>query len=373
MYKLYVRDQYLNKIAEIDDYQSFDFVQKFNTPGTWVLELPTQTIAAKELVKKKAGIIVQKGNQVIFNGIVTLRNRKWNAEADVLTVSGYDDLIHLHRALAYPVPLGPPYTAKAYDVRTGLAEAVIKQYVDVNIGAGARSDRKVLAVDADRGLGKNVTGRARFHNLNDLISSLAKVGGDLGYKVTIKDKQLVFQVYQSTNKTKEVIFSPLLGNLVDFEYNLEDPEVNYAIVGGGGEGTSRTLLERGDSTSIAEYGRIEAFIDRRDTTELAELTQAMDEELTSKSLKTSLSISPIDTEGMMYGVDYNLGDKVAVILTQGNEVIKDVIREVRISINDKGETITPVVGTPESIGNPLLKVFNSVKKAQRQISNLERR
>lgn len=407
MYKIYVRDKDLNRVAEVDDYHSLDLIPRFNNPGSWALDLPIVSDAAKEIVKQKSGVIVQKDGQTIFSGPVTSRKRMWNADEDKITVTGYDDLIYIYRSLAYPVPLGPPYTSQAYDIRTGVAETIIKQFVDVNIGPNARSDRRIqnLILQPDQGLGKTVTGRARFHSLIELFRMLALAGGDLGFRIVQVDKSLEFQVYQPSDKTKEVVFSPLLGNLIDFEYLTADPDTNYVVVGGGGEGTARTILERGDSTSISKYGRIESFVDRRDTTDQAELEQSLNEELAQKAERTGLSIVPIDIEGTSFNANYNLGDKVSVILTQPKEivdtetlnyflsvnqpseeertriyqiqekleVIKDVIREVKITLTPSGENISPMIGTPDITSNSILGIFDKMKQIQRRMSNLERR
>jgi hypothetical protein len=406
-YKIYVRDAYLNRVAEVDDFKFLDMVLRFNSPSSWALDLPTDSFAARELIKPKAGIIVVRDGQTILSGMVTNRKRKWDSSGDITTVTGVDDTIWLARRLAYPVPNGPPYSASEYDVRTGAAETVMRQYVDYNAGANARSERRVpgLVLAADQGRGKTVTGRARFHVLLEILQSLALAGGDLGFRIVQVGKNLEFQVYEPSDKTKTAIFSPLLGNLREFEYSSDDAEANYVIVGGQGEGTARTFVERGDSASITKYGRIESFLDRRDTTDSTELNQAIDEELAQKAEQMSLSISPIDTEQLQFGRDYGLGDKVSVVITHPNEiveveeinyfiseyqavpfqnerirkiqekidVIQDVVREVKISITPEGESVVPSVGTPESLSSSILGIFDAVKKLHKRISNLERR
>lgn len=407
MYQIYVRDQYLNRVAEVEDYQNLDVILRFNTTGSWALTLPFDCLAAKELVKRKAGIIVKRNGETIFSGPVTRRNRKWDGEGDKLTISGTDDLKWLECSLGFPSD--PPYTTKAYDVRTGVAETIIREYVEENIGASARAERQLpgLILAADEGRGNKVTGRARFHTLLELNQKLALAGGDLGFRLVQGiSNHLQFQVYEPTDKTSTVIFSPLLGNLLSFEYETEDAEANYVIVGGGGEGSERIFVEKGDSSSITKYGRIESFVDQRNTEDIDELWQSADEELLEKAEKTSLRISPIDTEALAFGRDYNLGDKVSVVLTQPNEiveieqlyyflsayqttpivmnervrkiqekleVIQDVIREVNISITPDGEVISPSIGTPESGGKQVLGIFDKMRKIRKRISNLERR
>lgn len=416
MYKIYVRDQSFNRVAELDDYTSLEMIIRFNAVGSWILVLPTDTDAAKELSKPKSGIIVVKNGTTLLSGPVTSRNRKWNSNEDSITFGGSDDNVHLFRNLAYPIinrlfsesffPFFPirlaPSTDEAYDVRTGTAESIMKEYVSANIGPNARHDRRKVYIEPNTGLGKTVTGRARFHSLLELCQSLALSGGGLGFRLAQVNKILEFQVYQPTDNTTSVFFSPLLGNLLDFEFSSEDPETNSIILGGGGEGVERILLEKGNSTNIAKFDRIETFVDKRDSTDITELYQTLDEELTAKGEKTSLSITPIDTPSLMFGRDYNLGDKVSVVLTQPNEqvtietlhyfisayqivpeefertrkiqekleVIKDVVREIKITITPEGERISPVIGTVESLTGK--GIFDRIKRITKRVSNLER-
>ncbi len=378
MYELFVRDKYFTKVAQIDDFQSLDAVLRFNAPGTWVLELPSNTEAVQLLTNQKAGIVVEKDGKTLFSGPVTGINRKWDKDGDRYTINGYDDLIYLQRNLAYPVTSGPPYTAQDYDVRTGKAETIMKAYLNANIGSSAPSRRKIeITTGIDSGLGNTITGRARFQTLLELLTSLALMGGKLGFRVVQVNNALQFQVYQPSKK-KNVVFSPTLGNLAAFEYTTEDPETNYVIVGGSGEGKARTILEEGDSTSISTYGRIETFLDRRDTTDTTELTQALDEELSSKSNQMSLSITPIDTDSLSFGTDYNLGDRATVILTESDNPaffgnITDVISEVKISLTSTGVEVTPTVGTPDSLKGHMKSFYNKIKTINKRLSNLERR
>ncbi|AND39551.1 siphovirus ReqiPepy6 Gp37-like family protein [Cytobacillus oceanisediminis] len=404
MYHLFVRDANFNRVEPIEDFTSLEIIQRFNSVGSWMLEMSTDSKAAKEIIKPKSGIVVVRDGKTILSGTVTSRKRVWNSNNDRLTIVGADDNVWLNRRIVYPEIAGD-FSLNSYDIRKGNAETVMKQFVDVNAGSTALPERKILSTEINRGIGKQVTGKGRFNNLLDFLQALALAGGDIGFKVVQVNKQLEFQVYQPADKTKSAFFSPLLGNLMSFEYTHDNPETNYTIVGGGGEGADRIIKQRGDSSSIAEYGRMESFIDQRNTTELDELEQSITEELAEKAHKTSLSISPIDTDMLAFGRDYNLGDKVSVVLTQPNEVVtietlnyflsayqsasidiervrkvqeklqvlQDVVREIKITITPEGESISPMVGTPDSTGNSILGIFKKMNKFNKRISNLERR
>jgi hypothetical protein len=380
-YKLYVRDQNFNRVAEIDDYSKLEIVLNFNMIGTWQLELPSNSNAAYELIKPQAGIIVLRNGQTLFSGPTKIVNRKWNKSGDKITVSGFDDNIFLQRSLAYPVTSGPPYTAQAYDVRTGKAETIMKAYLNANIGSGAQSNRKInITTDTDLGLGLTVTGRARFQTLMELFGGLALAGGDMGFKVVQSNNALLFTTYIPSDKTSTVIFSPLLGNLIDFEYTLTAPDENYVIAGGTGEGTARIFAEQGDSDSISVYGRMEHFIDSRDVSSTSELLQSVQNELVQMAEQTALSITPIETNAIQFGRDYNLGDKVTVVITQENDsggqdiiqTIQDVIREVKFTIDKDGEVVSPFVGTPDTLSHNSINIFSKMKKMDKRIKNIER-
>jgi hypothetical protein len=403
-YTLYVRDQYLNRVAEIENYQSLTLKPQFNLVGTWVLTLPMNSPAAFELIKPKSGIIVVRDGITIFSGPVMQKQRKWSKDEDTLTINGYDDNVVLQHFIALPTQIGPPYNAD-YDVRTGPAESIIKQYVDANIGSRSQSNRKQnITIETDQARGTTVTGNARFNTLLDLCGTLALAGGGLGFRVVQNGNTMQFQVYQPTDKTTSVIFSPLLGNLIDFNYTETSPQANYIIAGGTGQGVDRTTYENGDSTSIATYGRIEEFLDQRNTTDMAQLQQSVDTELSQKANQTNLSMTTIDTEGMAFIHDYNLGDKVIAILTQPefiqeideldyfislyqtgsitieklkeiqvvSTIINDVIRQVAITIDQNGETINPVIGSPDSTVRPGLNIFTKIKQINKRLINLER-
>jgi hypothetical protein len=403
MYTIYIRDANFNRVGEITDFNKLELVPRFNNVGSFVLDLPTNTRAAKELIKPKSGIIVKRDGRTTFSGTVTSRSRSFGNQ-DVMTFSGKDDNVYLARTLAYPVP-GGNFSLSDYDVRTGKAETIMKQYVDYNCGLSALPERRLLTLAPDTGLGNTITGRARFHSLLELLQSLALNGGGLGFNVVQVGNALEFQVYMPGDKTRTALFSPLLGNLSSFDYSSEDPESNFVIVGGGGEGAERILLQKSDNTSVTNFGRIETFIDQRNMSDTVELNQSLDEELASKAEKVSLNFTPVDTPQLSFGRDYGLGDKVTIVLTQPNEVIsvetiyyfisayqtvdvtsenvrkiqqklqvvQDVVREVKISIDSNGETIVPFIGTEDSLSKDVPKIFNDMKKTKKRISNLERR
>lgn len=336
------------------------------------------TDAASLLSAKGAGIIVERNGVVLLSGPVRKLERRWSKDEDDLVAWGPDDTFVLTTRIALPVPSGPPYSSSAYDVRTGVASTIIRQYVDVNAGPGAVVQRQVagLALAADPGIGTTVTGRARFHWLIELAQSLAQTGGGLGFRVVQVGTTRQFQVYQPADKTATAIFSRDLDNLAGHEYSLAAAGANYVYAGGGGVGTARTIVEGQDSQSVVDWDRVETFLDRRDTTDPTELQQAITDELAARAQQADIRLSPVDTEGLAFGTDYGLGDKVTAVID--TVPLRDLIRQVNITLTAAdGEVVEPAVGTaalaqvvPTFFASPVVAPRDA--RADRRLSNLER-
>jgi hypothetical protein len=55
------------------------------------------------------------------------------------------------------------------------------------------------------------------------------------------------------------------------------------------------------------------------------------------------------------------------------DVVQDIVREVKITIDSNGETIQPTVGTSDSTPSIAFGLFDKMTKAFKRIGNLERR
>lgn len=370
---LEVRDASLQRVRQIDDWTSAELIVRFNRPGGWQVEGLPSTGAAAAALTPGAGFVATRNDTTFLSGPLDWPSRRWDLTHDHLEVAGPDDLCHLWDRIAHPVPATGVFASSAYDVRTGIAETIIRQYVDVNAGPSALSARRVsgLTLAADTALGSTVTGRARLQQLGDLLTNLALAGGDLGFTVAQSGAGIVFDVYQPRDLTSTVIFSADLENLGELLYDQRAPTANHIYVGGGGEGTARTFIEGGDSASVSAWNRrIEQFVDQRQTTDTAELAQKRDEELAAGAERTTLAIGPVDTDAFAFGDDYGLGDQVTCIVD--GIAIEQVIREVRVELTPDGENVTPVLGSPRAV-DPSRSLFEQVRQLAVRVNNQERR
>lgn len=376
-----VRNSSLVRVGQLTakDLVGFTAVLRFNKVGSWKVVLPVGHVLAEELKQPGAGIVISNSSGVILSGPTTavVTNQSTEDVTGTYTITGVDDSVLLSERLAYPTPSTADVTLQtsAYDVRTGVAETVMKQYVDVNIGPGAPSVRKIaaLTVQATAGLGSSVTAQARFQPLQELFEGLADVAG-LGFTIEQSGSNLQFQVYAPNDRSAYVRLDLDNGRLTKSEYSYSQPKATRAIVGGSGDLTARTFLERTTSFSLASevtWGRrIEVFNDQRSTSETAKLQQYGDELLaTDGKTLISVSISPTDDQSMLFGTDWNLGDKVTCVV--GTAELIAVVTEIGILVTEEGVRIGATVGEPRTLDYETQLLSIQADQASR-ISKLER-
>lgn len=365
-YDIKVRDLNDNFVGMIDQFDVLDIRLRFNAVGSWMVQ---STRADSALLGFGGGVSIQRNDATITSGPLTVVKRKWNRRGGNIQKSfGNDDNIWLRRRWASPEPSGPPYTNDSHDEEADVAETVMKEYVDVNVGPNANVDRQELTIEADAATGDSISMRARFDLLLDLLQSSAIKGGGLGFQVVDKE----FQVFTPTDRTGTIVFSEEYQNLEEYEYTVKAPQANYVLAAGQNEGVNRDFQESGDSASIITYGRIERFIDQRQLATDAELLASVNEELDAAGDEFSYTFLPISIMGMELKDDYWLGDKITVVID--GVTIQDIIREIRIKVDRKnGERITPIVATDKLRPGFFSQLARQNKQVEARILNLERR
>lgn len=374
-YTIYVRNASLQLVGQLDLFSQLDFVLRFNGWGTFALEIGADNPQALNLTTIGNGIIIQRNNVTLFSGPIR-RIEYRGVASNTVMISGVDDLFWLTGRQAWPVVTDVPgnvsrFAASAYDTRTGVGETIIKQYVDYNGGPHAISYRQIpgLSIETDAARGSSVTASARFDELvtakNDGLLQQLAIAGGLGFRVVQIGTALQFQVYVPTDRTNAVKFSREFGNLADYTYVIDASAVeNYVLTAGGGQGTARTFSEGSDATSIATYGRFEQFVDQRQTSDATQLAQAVTANLLAGKQQLNFNGTLAETKAIQYQTDFNLGDKVSVIV--GGNQLTEVIRELHITLDTTaGETVTPVIGTPDAA--QIMAAFSGISQALQQL------
>lgn len=363
IWTLYVTDRVGTRQAQIDPYETCTVIARANDVSTWSLTLPTDTDAGRIFAADTFARLEARLDDIVFrSGPVAHLERTVDIDGDMLAVTGVDDTIWLKARNAHPQPgtAAPPYSTTAYDVHTGQLTTVLGELVNVNAGPGAVAARQVpgLTVPPPAPAGGVVTVNARWQNLLQLMQDTAR--GIVIFSIV----DLKFQAVVPADHG--VVFSQGLETLAGWKVTAEAPTVNKVVVAGQGQLAARLIREAQDSTSIGTWGLYEQFQDRRDTAVVADLDQAAGDTLAAGVKPTTVVFTPLDTPGQEFGHDWNLGDTVTVVA--GGLTVIDEVREVTVTLDDNGATVTPSVGTPAGD----LALFRSLAGLDRRVRQLER-
>jgi len=342
-------------------FTKLEVVQRFNEPDSISLTLPALSPwlglaqPGNRVVVIRDGGILSAG-PIEFPGALT-----WDADDDEyadpgqVVVSSTDDSVWLGCRVTYPDPAHAANAqTAAFYTNTANAEVAMRDLVTKNAASGAPlTVRRVpnLVLGSLASVGSSVSVRTRFEPLSDALRSAALAGGGLGYRVVQDSGQLKFEVYQPTDRSGSVRFSRGLRNLRAIRYQAAGPTTTVAIVGGDGTGSTRTVVERINSSAVAVWGRIETFVNDSSSS-TTDLNQSGDEALATGGERAQLSVRAIDTPLQRFGVDYQLGDKVTVEIYPGLE-LSDVVRAVTITATPNGgEVVEPQIGTDSTSSEP---------------------
>lgn len=375
-YDVLVRNPDGTKGGPIKNYREMKCLLRWNDVGSIALSLDAENPAVPLLDAPGAGVIVRRAWRNPFTGrlgpmeyLISGYVDHPESSADTRTegsgppaepepgaysLLAYDDLVALRDRWTWPVPTAAwDAQPDAYHVLTGSTEGVIRGFVAAHTGteAGRPERRTILRQTPNQARGRDVRRRTRFENLLTLCQLLAEPAG-LGFRALQAGDAPYFDVYQPQDRSAEVKFTVGRNNLVSRRYHRACSTGNWIGLGAGGEGTARILRSTSDPASINRWGRrVEAFVDRRDTTDETELADALAEALAEHADTEELELSVQDTDQVAFGRDYGLGDIVTAIFDRYS--VTAVVRQVEISVDGKGlETITPTLGGSGAGGDP---------------------
>lgn len=340
--------------------------------GTWTMALADDDLS-REVVEGWR-IIATEDGQTVFSGTVLSYGGDVGDES--LTIFGIDDTALLGFRVTYPDPTKPAeqQSDAAYYRRTGPAADVINDMVWRNVLGGAMPARRIspsaTSPAGGGGLGSAVTANLRYKNVLEESRTLARLGG-----VTFEASQdegsdrIVLRFRVPEDLTDWAWFSRGDGGgLTGGTYSLAAPTVTNVLVAGQGQGTARTIKEHAAAPSA--WGlRIEQFQDRRDTDDPAELEQAGTETLAEGAASASATVEVEEVPGLVYGIDYRLGDIVRVDF--GRAQIDEPIRAVELNGDPFGRAVKLTLGdhATEDDNNPVWD--KQIRALARRLRGLE--
>jgi len=395
-----IRSVNLGRIGAVnlDDIDKLQFIKRYRNVGSFALALPAESNAVPLLAQPGRGIVIRGRVEdsapslisgvivpanpnygVLFSGPVTNWVKSESAGDPIggFTFMGSDDNIHLADALAYGDPANVASAqAKAYDVRSGVAETVMRDYVAANIvsgsSLGSRAVPGVVLNPADLGRGGAVSGRARFKVLGGLLNELGVQGG-VGFDMVQNGSEIWFEVYEPVDKSNTIVMNIENDQLDSTAYGFAAPSATRALVAGQGEGKDRMVVQRTTAESLAaevDWGRKpERFKDRRDAELLADLELEGDTVVTENGhVITSLSVAPTNDSTMDYGRHWRLGDLVKVIVD--DQPLVAVVSEALVMLTPDGIVTSATIGEPTGFDFES-KIIANQEQASKRISNLE--
>ncbi|MDQ8703305.1 hypothetical protein RCO28_12515 [Streptomyces sp. LHD-70] len=288
-YRILVRGNVYNGerriLGEVDTWIKLDFTVRFNQPGTWQLLVKSGTYQEGLLTQGRGIVIYQDGvTEPVFSGQIDAFERYWTTDQHTATgsvfVGGKCDNQFPYGYLAFPgitgagtdrmtvLPVDKQYTGKDTRAAGGPIGQALWVEADLAFGARALSDRKIggLAVGPNVPIGDPFSDSLRFDNLGEKFEEWLK-DKRMGYRFlwSYDSKKIELSIYECKDRSGEVRFSPDLGNLRQYEWQLKAPDVTRAIVACQGEGSERYLFQKIDTDGEQQWGvKRETFVDRRD-------------------------------------------------------------------------------------------------------------
>ncbi|MEV0823855.1 siphovirus ReqiPepy6 Gp37-like family protein [Nonomuraea rubra] len=393
------RDAFYSRVGVVEQYTTLDVISRFNGVGAWTLTVPADSAEAA-ILQPGGGIIVWISGlaRPVMSGPITGVTRAWSSDQPgrgLVTYSGVSDETLLWSRVTLPVPANTAenQSADRYTF-TGPAAGVLRQLVNVNAGPAARADRVIANLDVPvYSFGRTLTIGTRFDVLGVALQEIAASAG-IGWRLRQgTTDRLMFEPYTPrVHDDGEAVFSPEAGTLSAYSYKLTAPTASRLVVAAQGEGRNRWIKQYDDTSGApSEWSRtpLERFVDRRDVPvargstgspvnpddptqpadpdALAQLDQAAAEAFAESQALAELSVTPIDTDTLRYGVHYEVGDVVTVDVH--GQVITDVLREVRLIDGADGPRVQPIIGTDGASGTPGLyrdvrRIWNSIRKLE---------
>lgn len=338
-YQIAVYNQAGTRVGILTDWRSLQFKKEINKEGFFTLILsyysPFRTLLEQdgyiEIKRSIPGVLdwytefeahIEDENRLLFE----------NGNFQYTSVgSGFNGLLG-RRIVAYR-------DGTNYAKKSDKAETVMKAYVEENCGPSAlvannRLLNGVIAgftVDADGALGTTWDGDRSGKLLIEVLEEIANYSG-IDYQVLgTGAATYLFKTYNGQlglDKTTvgmnsvtglngagntPFVFSPEFGNVRNASLTRKNREsANAVIVFGKGGGLTRTIAVRTDATAIAAtpIAQREVMRGGGSQEDAPELNDFGDEWLVKLKKKEEFNFVPMDTDQSLYGVHYEVGDRV---------------------------------------------------------------
>ena len=338
---LYIYNPDIELQGVIDGYSSLRWRRRYFEPGEFEMHCPASDSNVALLTEGNIVHRLDRQEAGIIEGIAIATS---DTGGDEITATGRMGSSMLDRRIITP-------TINF----TGTVEDAMRKIVSDNAITNRPLPRLVLGDAA--GLTPTAAGQVTYKTILYAIEALGKAA-PLGFRVRldVPDRQWIFEVYDGVDRSVTqtarpyVLFSDEFKNIDSPSYVLDTTGYsNYAVVGGEGEGSVRTVVTV-DQTGGGE--RRELWVDAKDlqkgdlsdTDYQAQLRQRGAEKLAEAVRSESFSAAAVDTGNFAYLTDWDLGDIVS-FECWGLRLDRRITEVEEV---DEGGvvTVTPTCGSP---------------------------
>ena len=337
MMELYIFDRDLNFQGILESFFSLRWIRRYSKCGEFELHC-SLTPEILELLKKD-NVIWKKDD--LEAGYIEYRNLRQDTEGkEVMVVKGKFLTGYLGRRIIWGT-----------ENLSTTAELAMRQLINNHAINPANTDRKIdmLTLGDLKGYTNNIDKQVSYKNLLETIEEIANTN-ELGIRtlIDIQNKQMIFDIYEGTNRTAEqsenapAIFSREFENVLEQEYT--DSFNNYrntVLVAGEGEGATRKIVTVGEG---AGFDRYELFIDARDLQQEDMTNEEYEAVLVDRGQSKLAETKEIQTfeskininSNLTYKEDFDLGDMVTCVSKKWGITIDTRITEIEEVYEENG-------------------------------------
>lgn len=297
---LYFYDEGLNLTGIIDNFINLSYTESFTGIGDWELQIHEHELP---IIAASAYMKIDDRR----SGLITDILQERNSNSSTVTVKGLQLKGIAQKRVLMPLRNGSFSFDEAVDPSI-IAERIIYFSIynptDANRLIPCRIENTCVERDA-------INFESKYGNAASEIQTLCETY-NFGWNANIINGEIVWQFYDGTDRTlSQTDNEPLILSFADDTLTAEtvDSAVhsigNTAIVGGAGEGSSRTVVVvNGDNEGLS---RNEIFVDARND-EAEDLTTTGEQKIAEYGSETTITIEPSYFIQQNYNVLYSLGD-----------------------------------------------------------------
>lgn len=351
-WEIWLDDYYGNRIQPIKNFNSFQLARVANGVGAWAMRLSGDTDPA---IFRKDSILefwrkpLNGSSYLEFIGFV--RKYKFSTDdrgMDWLDIGGGDpNYILTSRIVAY-------YAGSGYAQLTDHCDDIMQFIIWYNFSTGVTDTARNMPQFISGSLLNQAPSHTKgcsWANVLKVLQEVANYSASQGVPlyfevvpvvtptagISFIFRTSIYQLKQDLTANSKIVFSLERGNLSNpvLEYDYTN-EINWVYTGGANQGADRIVHEYGVTAeaTMTPYARREYFLDARNVSNITELGELGAECYNKNKPRLRFGANLLDSEKLVYGVDWHYGDKVTASY-RGQQFVGAILA-AKISVDQEG-------------------------------------